>query len=292
MSQPLITLTSCPFLDDPIELLPFAAQATFDSSGTEDDSDCLPNTRVDVLQQIRTWADGDDERYIFWLCGWAGTGKSTIARTVAREYASKGCLGASFFFSRGKGDVHDAGMFVTSIAVQLAQSSKALKDLIYEAILSKPGIASKTLRDQWQKLILEPLSNLEAGLGAKPVVVVIDALDECDGENDIQHVVQLLADAQVLRTVRFRVFITSRPEIPIRHGFSEISDAHHHDFVLQDISKSVVEHDIYVFLETKFKTIRQKWGINPNWPSEHDIKCLVLNAGGLFIWAATACRFI
>ena len=65
MSQPLITLTSCPFLDDPIELLPFAAQATFDSSGTEDDSDCLPNTRVDVLQQIRTWADGDDERYIF-----------------------------------------------------------------------------------------------------------------------------------------------------------------------------------------------------------------------------------
>jgi adenylylsulfate kinase-like enzyme len=35
-------------------------------------------------------APRDDERYIFWLCGWAGTGKSTIARTVAREYASKG----------------------------------------------------------------------------------------------------------------------------------------------------------------------------------------------------------
>ena len=272
--------------------MPFAAHATFDSSSTEDDSDCLPNTRVDVLQQIRTWADGDDERYIFWLCGWAGTGKSTIARTVAREYASKGRLGASFFFSRGKGDVHDASMFVTSIAVQLAQSSKALRDLIYEAILSKPGIVSKTLRDQWQKLILEPLSKLEAGLVPKPVVIVIDALDECDGENDIQQVVQLLADAQVLRTVRFRVFITSRPEIPIRHGFSEISDAHHRDFVLQDISKSIVEHDIHVFLETKFKTIRQKWGINPNWPSEHDIRRLVLSAGGLFIWAATACRFI
>lgn len=90
-------------------------------------------------------APRDDERYIFWLCGWAGAGKSTIARTVAREYASKGGLGASFF-SRGKGDVHDASMFVTSIAVQLAQSSKALRDLIYEAILSKPGIVSKTLR--------------------------------------------------------------------------------------------------------------------------------------------------
>jgi hypothetical protein len=95
---------------------------------------------------MHTWADRDDERYIFWLCSWAGTGKSTIARTFAREYASKGGLGASFFFSRGQGDVHDASMFVTSIAVQLAQSSKALRDLIYEAILSKPGLVSKTLR--------------------------------------------------------------------------------------------------------------------------------------------------
>lgn len=45
-------------------------------------------------------------------------------------------------------------------------------------------------------------------------MVVIDALDECDRENDIQQVVQLLADAQVLRTLRFRVDLHSILDIP------------------------------------------------------------------------------
>src|SRR5277367_2663818 len=39
-----------------------------------------------TLRKILDWADGQDERYIFWLSGLAGTGKSTIARTVARRH--------------------------------------------------------------------------------------------------------------------------------------------------------------------------------------------------------------
>ena len=76
-----------------------------------------------------TWADGDDERCIFWLNGMAGTGKSTIARTIARKYYEQERLGASFFFSRGGGDVSHAGKFFTSIAVQLANKSPSLKQL-------------------------------------------------------------------------------------------------------------------------------------------------------------------
>lgn len=50
----------------------------------------------------------------------AGTGKLTIARTFSRELHDRGCLGASFFFSRGGGDVGHAGFFFTSLAKQLA----------------------------------------------------------------------------------------------------------------------------------------------------------------------------
>jgi len=71
------------------QALAAAPQAAFNALGKDHDSLCLPNTRVKVLQQIRTWVDGDDKRYIFWLSGWAGTGKSTIARTIAREYFDK-----------------------------------------------------------------------------------------------------------------------------------------------------------------------------------------------------------
>jgi len=49
--------------------------------------------KVEVLKRIRAWTGGDDKRHIFWLSGWAGAGKSTIARTVARENYDKNRLG-------------------------------------------------------------------------------------------------------------------------------------------------------------------------------------------------------
>jgi hypothetical protein len=52
----------------------------------------------------------------------AGTGKSTIARTVARRYYDEQRLAASFFFSCGGGDIGHAGKLMTSIAVQLAEN--------------------------------------------------------------------------------------------------------------------------------------------------------------------------
>jgi hypothetical protein len=63
------------------------------------------------------WVDKYNERCIFWLNSIAGTGKSAIARTIACKYHNKNHLGASFFFSRGGGDVSHAGKFFTSIAV-------------------------------------------------------------------------------------------------------------------------------------------------------------------------------
>src|ERR1700752_154287 len=136
-------------LEDPFRLLPYAAQAPYDSSEKQYSPLCLPNTRVDVLKHIRTWADGEDERCIFWLNGLAGTGKSTIARTIARKYFEQEPLGASFFFSRGGGDVGHAGKFFTSIAMQLANKSPSLHRYICEAVAQWSAIMGQSLRDQW-----------------------------------------------------------------------------------------------------------------------------------------------
>ncbi|OCK98911.1 uncharacterized protein K441DRAFT_540150, partial [Cenococcum geophilum 1.58] len=57
-----------------------------------------------------------DERYIFWLNGLAGIGKSTIAYTIARKYYEENRLGVSFFFLKGGGDVSYAVKFFPSIA--------------------------------------------------------------------------------------------------------------------------------------------------------------------------------
>lgn len=63
---------------------------------------CLKGTRTAVMKQITDWiqsADADAPR-VLWLSGMAGTGKSTIAYTIAREYQEQSRLGAFFAFNR------------------------------------------------------------------------------------------------------------------------------------------------------------------------------------------------
>jgi len=121
---------------------------------------------------------------------------------------------------------------------------------------------------------------------------VVDALDECDNDKDIRIIVHLLAEAQSIKTVRVRVFLTSRPEVPVRNGFVEVPDGEHRDFVLHNISPPIVDHDIRTFLEHSFELITKERSLAAGWPGQEIIKRLVHSASGLFIWAATACRFI
>jgi len=223
----------------------------------------------------------------------AGTGKSTIARTVAAENHKRKCLGASFFFSRGGGDVSHAGKFFTSIATQLANTIPPLRPYICEAIAECPDITTQFLRNQWRQLILGPLLKLNSNSRPFSYILVVDALDECDDENHIRIILQLLTEVQSLKTIRLRIFLTSRPEIPIRYGFLQMQDTEHQDFVLhRDISPSTVEHDISIFLEHNLRRIREERSLDASWPGEETIRDLIRNASGLFIWAATACRFI
>src|SRR5689334_22215431 len=103
-------------MDSLLSRLPYAADAPFNAYKRQHDPTCLHDTRVDLLREINIWLDGSDERFIFWLNGLAGTGKSTIARTIARQSFEKYQLGATFFFSRGVGDASHAGKFFTSLA--------------------------------------------------------------------------------------------------------------------------------------------------------------------------------
>ena len=280
--------------ENTLDRLPRAEDAPFNSYAKQHEPICLADTRVDLLQEIYSWADGQDERCIFWLSGLAGTGKSTIARTVARSYYDKQRLAASFFFSRGGGDVGHAGRFVTSLAVQLARNVPALKQRISDAVVERDDIASQSLRDQWQHLVLRPLSKLH-GLeaGQRTYIIVVDALDECDNDSNIRIIVQLLAEVRSSLTgARLRVLLISRPEVPIRHGFGKIADSEHKDVVLHNISPSIVNHDIGLFLEHYLRIIAKECNQADGWPGVETIGRLVQSACGLFIWAATACRFI
>jgi len=278
-------------LDRYLQKLPHADNAAFNSFERQHEDLCLQNTRVEILDMIKTWAGGQDDRNIFWLSGLAGTGKSTIARTIARLFYDHKSLGASFFFSKGGGDASHAGKFFTSIALQLAEKSPSLRRHICDAIAENSRIANQTLRDQWRQLILQPLLKTNDFL-LPSLLIVVDALDECDDPNDVRIIVRLFAEVRSLNRVRLRVFMTSRPETPIRHGIYQVPDSEHQDFILHNISPQVVHDDISLFFKHHFSIIRQERRLPADWPGHQSIRLLVQKAAGLFIWAATAYLFI
>lgn len=277
---------------DPLKL-GTAREAAFNAEGKDNDPYCLPGTRTQVLQQIRTWADGKDPNYIFWLSGWAGTGKSTIARTIAREYFDKRCFMASFFFVRGGGDVSHAKKFVRTIASQLAQRNAVFKSLLVLALLKDPSIRGMILKDQWKGLILQPLCELNKGSFPTPLLLIIDNLDECEEKSHIRLILHLLSDSEQLQKLRCRVLITSRPDIPVQSGFSQIPEQNRLDFVLHnDELRPSTNGDISIFLRHGFAEIQRNYTLDETWPGQETIKHLVRKAGGLFIWADTVCRFV
>jgi len=220
----------------------------------------------------------------------AGTGKSTIARTIARELAERKRLAASFFFTRGKKDISHSRMFFTTIAAQLAISLPVLRTFISDAIDNNPVIFKRGLREQWNQLILNPLKNAPAQ--SIQLIVVIDALDECDNIKDIQLILLLLEEAKDLKTVRIKIFLTSRPEIPIFDGFRQLSGGVYQDFILHNIPLDTVNADISTFFRQKLSPLKAKHGLGTPWPDEQIIEQLVERAAGLFIYAATTLRFI
>jgi hypothetical protein len=82
----------------------------------------------------------------------AGTGKSTIAHTVARAYFEQGRLAASFFFSRGGGDVGSASKFVATIALQLAMHILPVQRHIRDVLTERSIITSQLSRPDMSRL--------------------------------------------------------------------------------------------------------------------------------------------
>jgi adenylylsulfate kinase-like enzyme len=64
--------------------------ARYGSADVQDNPKCQANTRLGIRSKITEWANDDTTETLLWLVGPAGTGKSTIARTLADFFADNG----------------------------------------------------------------------------------------------------------------------------------------------------------------------------------------------------------
>src|SRR5258708_6621554 len=195
---------------------------------------------------------------------------------------------ASFFFVRHNDALSNAKLFVTSIAFRLAEIFPKFMESVSNALKADGTLPSKSLDTQFTDLFFRPLQSLALN---EPLVLVVDALDECDPK-DAQTILNNMI-THCARTPMLRILITSRPENHITSVFKRANNVE--KVILHDIDSGVVAQDIQHYLEWQLKTIHEQDefpSIPSSWPSQIDLKALVHKAGKLFIWAAMAVKFI
>ncbi|KAI9035569.1 uncharacterized protein KD926_003229 [Aspergillus affinis] len=270
--------------------LPVAEGAEFGTYMDQHEDECLPGTREELLRNIDEWAISPESKCIFWLNGSAGTGKSTISRTVAKSFGKRGLLGASFFFKRGEGDRSNATRFFPTITRQLFIQIPEIQPVTMHVLKDDLRISAKSLKEQFDKLVLQPLLSFEeSNFPTRTVVITIDALDECENDNDIHVILQLLPQLKQVRLVHLRIFVTSRPELPIRLGFQDEVGDDHQDFILQQIPEPIIQHDISLFFKHKLLRIQKKRSLQQDWSGDSKTQALIKMSVPLFIFAATIC---
>ena len=226
-----------------LDRLPDAAGARFDSQAEEHNPKCLENTRVDLLRDISSWITDEASKPILWLNGMAGTGKSTIARTVARDRFDHGDLGASFFFKRGEADRGSLLRFVPSIGRQLARNIPGFALHVKDALDFDPDIVSKSVAKQFAALVEAPIEQLiKTSTQPSGFALIIDALDECEGDDEIRSLIHILSSPSSAQRC-LRILITSRPDLPIRLGFAKASGTYR-ALILHNMPAATIKHDI------------------------------------------------
>ncbi|PPQ81031.1 hypothetical protein CVT25_014426 [Psilocybe cyanescens] len=260
-----------------------------------DPTGCLEGTRVEVLKALETWAsDTDSGKVVYWMVGMAGIGKSSIAHTFCEILEAKNMLGGSFFASRASEKTSNARLIIPVIAHALARSSPPIKIKVVNAIEDDHTLAEPTylnIHEQFKKLVYDPI-RMTAGMVDKPYkVVVIDGVDECGNLEVVASFIKLVL--QSASKIPLKVFISSREESEITNAFRS-GDNKAKSFRLHDIEKDVVQEDIRKYLEASLADIRNKnrHGTAEEWPSKTELNNLIARSGTLFIYAATAVRYI
>ncbi|KDQ15485.1 hypothetical protein BOTBODRAFT_108786, partial [Botryobasidium botryosum FD-172 SS1] len=133
---------------------------------------CLENTRASVLDDVTRWVHDVPEHgpnAPFFLSGRAGTGKSSVANSLAAQYDSLGSLGSAFFFDRAVAGRNSPGGLFKSVARELAARNPIIREAVVAALKRDPGLLDADFSRQFASLVRDPCYKAATG---SPIVMI------------------------------------------------------------------------------------------------------------------------
>jgi hypothetical protein len=239
----------------------------------------LEGTRVTIHTELANWANNNvQEMTTLWVNGMAGTGKTAIASTFARNMKDQGILGATFFIDRQQAGCQDLRRIVQTLAYNLAKHSHEQLRALWTVLWDNPVLECLSYQEQMQLLIQNPLNVARPGT----LVIVINELDKCGAVNGASLLETLL---KFLACHPIKLFVTGRNKDNILDIFRHYP---HTPYRLQAME---VLGDVQLYWEHNLDELRYRKRL-PDWRSEIDVKELVVLTGHLFIYATTVFKII
>ncbi|QRV93750.1 hypothetical protein RhiJN_21768 [Ceratobasidium sp. AG-Ba] len=251
---------------------------------------CLDNTRVDLIDTILAWIDAKPESdtatqptgaAIMLLTAVAGAGKTTVAHTAARICADRKQLASSFFFDREIEGRNKPNALFATIAADLSRMDPDIANRVTIAIEGDGCLSSAPISNQFVGLVLNPCRGVSF---ARPVVIVIDALDEAWDD----RLLSILRDQACNLPRMFRIFVTSR----MRPELGSLCSRAHVKTLELDINSEANMNDVTVFVPHKLHELAIDMELGDGWPGKILATRFIEKSNGLFQWVATVCEFM
>ncbi|EKM81463.1 hypothetical protein AGABI1DRAFT_105043 [Agaricus bisporus var. burnettii JB137-S8] len=262
-----------------------------DSSARYPPPRCHPDTRLKIREKLMRWLVTEyDDWKMLWVRGSAGTGKSAVAQSFADSCEEEGLFGASYFFSRIAGrDKLEA--VVPTLVYQLARSVPEYHSFIEHRLAKDQILLRNSPPIQFRKLIVEPFATLQRERPRKPIIVILDGLDECAGEKAQREILKMITNA--IRTnpdIPLRWLIFSRPEAHLKNTFSRTSECGREELIIDTECRENVER----YVKDRLIEIKATYNdmIPAGWPPETKLQELLDVVSGLFIFASTCLNYI